>query len=264
MRWIIFALTLLLVSTLQAKDTFYKVIAKPHLNVRSASNMEAKILGKITYSDIVAIIDSTSTSSAIVAGKTGKWVKIRYLSDKQENTGFVFDAFLEKSTQTQISQNTNNKTQDEQCIFNVDIFNEKWIDDNPILKQKPHMWDAEVRQFGILLAPNRVLNISGGGCSHTGEVHTMNIVNAELIKRSRDWYRKNLKKLAYYLLQSESTQGSKLASTLNKQIDDLKIAAKKIENGEPLLIAASPFESYGLAIRDYGTVVEFQIDWYVN
>jgi hypothetical protein len=73
-----------------------------------------------------------------------------------------------------------------------------------------------------------------------------------------------LKKLAYYLLQSEQTQGSKLASTLNKHIDALSIFAKEIEEGKPFYVAASPYHSYGLGIRDYGTVVEFQIDWYIN
>lgn len=152
----------------------------------------------------------------------------------------------------------------EECVFNPDIFNEQWIDDNPVLKKKPYMWDAKNHQFGILLAPDRFLNITGGGCDHTGETHILTLVNATQKERSRGWYQINLRELAYYLLQSTSTQGSKLSSTLIEQIDGLKFSAKEVEEGEPLLRTAMPFESYGLAIRDYGAVVEFQIDWYIN
>ena len=266
MKWIVFIVTVLLLSSLQAKEAFYKIIAKPSLNVRLSPDMESKILAKVMYADIVVVSNSASSSEVrTVAGKTGQWVKIRYLSDDQkEHSGFVFNAFLEKSTQTQLRHSPANNIRKDDCVFEADIFNEKWINDNPVLKQKPYMWDAKTRQFGILLAPNRMLNISGGGCYSTGEVHTLSIVNATEIERSHDWYLNNLKKLAYYLLQSESIQGSKLASTLNKQIDDLKISAKEIEGGEPLWVAASPFYSYGLGIKDYGTVVEFQIDWYIN
>ena len=179
-------------------------------------------------------------------------------------TGFVFDAFLEKSTQTQLVQQSPKTLQKEECTFNTDSFNEQWIDDNPTLKQKNYLWDTKKRQFGILLAPDRFLNISGGGCHHTGETHILTLVNATQIERSHGWYLINLKELAYYLLQSTSTQGSKLASTLIPQISALKFSAKKVEEGEPVLMTATPFESYGLAIRDHGSVVEFQIDWYIN
>lgn len=265
MKWIILIATLLVSPMTQAKEDFYKVTAKPTLNVRSSSSMQSKVVGKVSHADIVAISNAvSSTTSTIVAGKTGKWVEIRYLADKKEQTGFVFDAFLEKSTQTQLVQNTAKPIQKEECTFNTDIFNEQWIDDNPTLKQKDYLWDAKKHQFGILLAPDRFLNITGGGCHHTGETHTLTLVNATQRQRSQGWYQTNLRELAHYLLQSTSTQGSKLASTLIKQIDELKFSAKEVEEGVPLLRSATPFESYGLAIRDYGTVVEFQIDWYIN
>jgi hypothetical protein len=264
MKWIILVITVLLLPTIQAKETFYKVIAKPSLNVRSSSSMQSKILGKVTYADIVAVNNIAANSTTTVAGKIGKWVNIRYLADKKEYSGFVFDAFLEKSTQTQLLHNTANTIQKDDCTFEANIFNKQWINENPVLKQKPYMWDAKKRQFGILLAPDRILNISGGGCHDMGEVHVLSIINAADIARNHDWYLKNLKKLAYYLLQSEQIQGSKLASTLNKQIDALSISAKEIEDGKPFDVSASPYYSYGLGIRDYGTVVEFQIDWYIN
>jgi hypothetical protein len=37
MKWIILVITVLLLPMVQAKEAFYKVIAKPSLNVRSSS-----------------------------------------------------------------------------------------------------------------------------------------------------------------------------------------------------------------------------------
>ena len=153
---------------------------------------------------------------------------------------------------------------EEECTFNPDVFNEKWIGENDWLKEKRYVWDAKKRQFGILLATDQFLNITGGGCHHTGETFILTLVNATETERSLGWYQINLKALAYHHLQSKSTQGSTLASTLIEQIDELKFSDKEVAAGKPMVRAATPFESYGLAIRDHGSVVEFQIDWYIN
>lgn len=154
--------------------------------------------------------------------------------------------------------------QAEECTFNTELFNEGWIDDNPILKEEKYSWNAEKRQFGILLAPDRFLNITGGGCHHTGETYLLSVVNATQIERSHGWYLISLRELAFYVLRSKSAKGSTLATTLIKQIDGLKFSADEVKEGKHLSRAATPFESYGLEIRDYGDVIQFQIDWYIN
>ena len=153
---------------------------------------------------------------------------------------------------------------EEECIFDPDIFNEKWIEDNDWLKDEPYVWDAKKRQFGVLLETDQFLNITGGGCNHTGETFILTLVNATENERSLGWYKINLKAVAHHLLQSKSTQGSKLASTLIKQIEGLKFSVEEVKEGDSMVRTATPFESYGLAIRDHGSVVEFQIDWYIN
>mgnify|MGYP000318391775 CR=1 FL=1 len=181
---------------------------------------------------------------------------------------FLVIAVLVISPALQADKNANEVTAkvttEEECTFNPNIFNEKWIEDNDWLKEKRYVWDVKKRQFGVLLATDQFLNITGGGCHHTGETFILTLVNTAENERSLGWYQINLKTLAYHLLQSKSTQGSKLASTLIDQIDELKFSVKEVEAGEPMVRTATPFESYGLAIRDHGSVVEFQIDWYIN
>lgn len=81
-------------TTVYGESSLYTVNATPHLNVRSLPNVESEVVGKVIDGQAVRIREVASEKKQ-VSGKSGRWVKIEY---GNSNFGYVFDAFLEKTS----------------------------------------------------------------------------------------------------------------------------------------------------------------------
>lgn len=78
-------------TTKLAKELWYKAMAKPFLIVRDQPSVTANKLGTIPEGGKVKVLEP-NLKTDFISGRQGAWVKIEWL----DNTGYVFDGFLEK------------------------------------------------------------------------------------------------------------------------------------------------------------------------
>lgn len=142
---------------------------------------------------------------------------------------------------------------EEACIFDDNAFNKDWINKRPALK-KHYVWDADKREFGIVLNANTFINVSGGGCDHYGESYRMFVVNAAEIPRTTAWYKQQL------LLLSKLVYNERQHKDFQQELSAVKIPLATIKSGEMFFYESSP----SISINDKPSVVEFEISWFIN
>jgi uncharacterized protein YgiM (DUF1202 family) len=72
-------------------DEWFRVKAKPSLNIRSSPDVTGAIVASVEYGKQIKVLARVSSQQS-VGGVSGYWVKV----EAKGKTGFVFDAHLEK------------------------------------------------------------------------------------------------------------------------------------------------------------------------